>query len=119
MHAVYREAFAGCDAVRFMDPRGFAAGRRFVSNFSYCPILFGDFETRERVYAVLKEKCNVFTRRYFHPLLTDFAPYSYGRGSCPVAEDASRRILTLPTYFGLGADDARAIAEDVLEAIVP
>ena len=117
IHAVYREAFADHDAVRFIDPSGFAPGHRFVSNFSYCPILFRDFDMRERVYATLKDKCNVFTRRYFYPLLTDFAPYAYGRGSCPVAEDASRRILTLPTYFGLGADDARAIAEDVLEAI--
>ena len=117
IHAVYREAFAGCDVVRFVDPRAFAAGRRFAPNFSYCPILFRDFETRERVYAVLKENCNVFARRYFYPLLTDFAPYAYGRGSCPVAEDASRRVLTLPTYFGLSADDARAIAEDVMEVI--
>ena len=117
IHAAYREAFAGCDAVRLIDPRGFAAPRRFVPNFAYCPILFKDFETRERVYATLKEKCNVFARRYFYPLLTDFAPYAYGRGTCPVAEDAARRVLTLPTYHGLGADEARAIAESIMEML--
>ena len=74
-------------------------------------------KARERVYAELKEKCNVFTRRYFYPLLTDFAPYADAKGSCPVAEDAARRVLTLPTYYGLSADDARAIAEDVLEVL--
>ena len=26
VHAAYRKAFDGCDAVRFIDPRGFAAG---------------------------------------------------------------------------------------------
>ena len=102
IHAAYR-------------PSSGAAG--FSPNYAYCPVLFKDLETRERVYAELKEKCNVFTRRYFYPLLTDFAPYEYAKGSCPVAEDAARRVLTLPTYYGLSADDARAIAEDVLEVI--
>ena len=117
VHAAYREAFAGCGAVRFLDPRGFAGGRKFAPNFAYCPILFRDFETRERVYATLKESCNVFTRRYFYPLLTDFAPYIYGKESCPVAEDVARRVLTLPTYFDLDPAEAHAIAENILEIL--
>ena len=117
VHAAYREAFAGCGAVRFLDPRGFAGGRKFAPNFAYCPILFRDFETRERVYATLKEACNVFTRRYFYPLLTDFAPYIYGKESCPVAEDVARRVLTLPTYFDLDPAEAHAIAENILEIL--
>ena len=87
----------------------------YSANKAYVPILFRDFETRERVYAGLKEKCNVFARRYFYPLLTDFAPYAYARGTCPVAEDVARRVLTLPTYYGLDFADARAIAQDALE----
>ncbi len=119
IHAVYREAFAGCPGVKLLDPASFPESRvaGFTPNYAYCPVLFGDFATRERVYAELKEKCNVFTRRYFYPLLTDFAPYAYARGTCPVAEDAARRVLTLPTYFGLSADDARAIAEDIMEIL--
>ena len=85
------------------------------ANKAYVPVLFRDFETRERVYAELKEKCNVFSRRYFYPLLTDFAPYQYAKGTCPVAEDVARRVLTLPTYCGLSLDDVKAIAEDVLD----
>ena len=88
------------------------------ANKAYVPVLFKDFETRERVYADLKEKCNVFPRRYFYPLLTDFAPYQYARGTCPIAEDIARRVLTLPTYYGLDLDDVKAIAQDVLEFVV-
>ena len=117
IHAIYKEAFSGCGQVVFPDPGRFAAGGEFVSNYAYCPILFRDFETRERVYTGLKEKCNVFSRRYFYPLLTDFAPYAYGRGSCPVAEDVSRRVLTLPTYFGLDETAVARIAENVLEIL--
>lgn len=87
------------------------------ANKAYVPVLFKDFETRERVYADLKEKCNVFSRRYFYPLLTDFAPYQYARGTCPIAEDIARRVLTLPTYYGLDLDDVKAIAQNVLEIV--
>jgi dTDP-4-amino-4,6-dideoxygalactose transaminase len=117
IHAVYREAFAGRSDVVFPDPAAFPAPRGFSPNYAYCPVLFRDFETRERICTALRERCNVFARRYFYPLLTDFAPYSYGRGTCPVAEDAARRVLTLPTYFGLSVDDARAIAGDILEML--
>ena len=87
----------------------------FSANHAYVPVLFDSFETRERVYAELKEKCNVFARRYFYPLLTDFAPYEYAKGTCPIAEDIARRVLTLPTYYGLSLDDVKAIAQNVLE----
>ena len=87
------------------------------ANKAYVPVLFKDFETRERVYKELKEKCDVFSRRYFYPLLTDFAPYVYAKGSCPVAEDIAHRVLTLPTYYGLPVEDVKTIAENVLEMI--
>lgn len=86
-------------------------------NKAYVPVLFKDFETRERVYVELKEKCNVFARRYFYPLLVDFAPYAYAKGLCPVAEDVSRRVLTLPTYYGLSLDDVRSIAQSIMEIV--
>ena len=114
IHAAYREAFAGCDKVLFPNPSDFMRG--FTPNYAYCPVLFRDCDTRERVYEGLKAE-NVFSRRYFYPLLTDFAPYAYGRGTCPVAEDVSRRVLTLPTYYGLPLDDVKAIAQNVMEIL--
>lgn len=87
----------------------------YSANKAYVPVLFKDYETRERVYTELKEKCNVFSRRYFYPLLTDFAPYEYAKGTCPVAEDVASRVLTLPTYYGLDLDDVRDIAKNILE----
>ena len=55
--------------------------------------------------------------RIKHPLLTDFAPYIYAKGTCPIAEDIASRVLTLPTYYGLPLEDVRAIAQNVLEII--
>lgn len=87
------------------------------ANKAYAPVLFKDFETRERVYAELKENCNVFSRRYFYPPLTDFAPYRHAKGTCPVAEDIAKRVLTLPTYYGLEMEDVKTIAKNVMEMV--
>ena len=108
IYVAYEEAFADCPAVKLVP---------HSQNKAYVPVLFKDFATRERVYEELK-KCNVFSRRYFYPLLTDFAPYSYAKGTCPVAEDLSSRVLTLPTYYGLPLDDVKTIAENVKEIVL-
>lgn len=106
--AAYSAAFENCDSVKYVGKS---------ANHAYCPVLFKNLDTREKVYAELKEKCNVFSRRYFYPLLTDFAPYVYSRGTCPIAENVAGRVLTLPTYYGLANDDAWAIAECVKEIV--
>ena len=108
VYDAYAEAFADSQVVKIIP---------HSLNKAYVPVLFKDFGTRERVYTELKEKCNVFTRRYFYPLLTEFAPYVYGKGACPIAEDLSSRVLTLPTYFGLSTEDVKAIAENVKEIL--
>lgn len=105
IYGAYEEVFAGCETVKLVP---------HSSNKAYVPVLFGSAATRERVYEGLRA-CNVYSRRYFYPILTDFAPYCHGRGTCPVAEDIASRVLTLPTYYGLSPDDARAIARNVLE----
>jgi dTDP-4-amino-4,6-dideoxygalactose transaminase len=106
IHETYKAAFADCSEVKYLD---------YSQNRAYCPILFKDFETRERVYTELKEKCNVFARRYFYPLLIEFVPYIYAKGTCPIAEDIARRVLTLPTYYGMAIRDAKAIAQNIKE----
>ncbi len=108
IYKVYEEVFADCPDVKLVP---------HSQNKAYVPVLLKDYETRERVYTELKEKCKVFSRRYFYPLLTEFAPYVYGKGSCPVAEDLASRVLTLPTFYGLSLENVRAIAEDLKEIV--
>lgn len=108
IHRAYAEGFAGCGAVCYSG---------ISSNHAYCPVTFRDNEMRERVYVELKERCNVFSRRYFYPVLTDFLPYRYAQGTCPVAEGAARRVLTLPTYYGLERNQVDAIVRNVREIV--
>ena len=108
IHGTYAAAFADCPDIHLLP---------HSQNRAYIPVLFKDFATRERVYSSLREKCNVFARRYFYPLLTDFPPYAYAKNTCPVAQTLAARVLTLPTYHGLSVDDVLSIAESVKELL--
>lgn len=58
------------------------------------------------MYNGLKE-WNVFVRRYFYPLVTDFACYRgiVREGELPEARRVASRIITLPIYSDLALDD--------------
>ena len=107
VYAAYEEVFDGCDCIRLIDKS---------YNKAYVPVLLKNFAVRECVYEELR-KCNIFARRYFYPILTDFAPYVYGRGTCKVAEEISKRVITLPTYYGLKRNDIYQIASTVKEVV--
>jgi len=68
------------------------------------PAQFG--ATRDQLYDRLKD-WNVFARRYFYPLVTDFACYRgiVRQGELPVARAVASRILTLPIFSDLALDD--------------
>ena len=108
IYLAYAEVLGNCSGVKLIANS---------CNKAYVPVLFEDYETRERVYAGLKEKCNVFSRRYFYPLLTDFAPYIYAKGTCPIAEDLAARVLTLPTYYELPLEVVKGIVENIKEIV--
>ena len=112
----YAAVFEGHPEVQLLARPSQMYGHVIEHNYAYVPVLFKNFETRERVYERLKE-CNVFTRRYFYPLLSDFAPYTTTYGATPIARHAAERILTLPSYHGLTLDDARAVAQNILEIV--
>lgn len=116
VYETYADAFADCPEVNFLKRPAEMFGHKVTHNYAYCPVLFKDFATRERVYEGLK-KANVFARRYFYPLLSDFAPYTTVYGATPVARQAADCVLTLPTYYDLSLEDAKAIAANVLELI--
>lgn len=114
IYSIYLSAFSNSNDVTLLPTPSSMYGLNIEHNWAYCPIMFKDFETRERVFEKLKE-CNVFARRYFYPLLTDFAPYIYAQNTCPVAEDIAKRVLTIPTYHDLQLCDADDIANIILE----
>jgi dTDP-4-amino-4,6-dideoxygalactose transaminase len=91
-------------------------------NYSYFPILIDTLEyglERDELYNLLKEN-NIFTRRYFYPLISSFAPYNSFPGAnpsfLPVAHVIAKKVLCLPTFSGLAEDDICMICSIISNA---
>jgi len=84
-------------------------------NHAYMPVEVDEQEfgmSRDALYEKLKSY-NVFTRRYFYPLLCDFACYRsvHVKDPLTVARKVAERILTLPIYDSLPIEDVETICE--------
>ena len=96
--AAYREALKGVAGISCL-PR--SAGT--VANYSYFPILVeANYPlSRDELYQKLRDN-NVYARRYFYPLITDFPMYrgmlSAQQTNLPIATIAAQKIICLPIY---------------------
>jgi len=81
------------------------------SNYAYFPVVFDGYRaTRDQIYEELK-KHNIFARKYFYPLTSDFDCYrnKYDSNKTPVAKYIAEKILTLPLYSDLLPEDVDRI----------
>lgn len=87
------------------------------SNYAYFPVVFEDAfgKTRDKIMNELA-KNNIFARKYFYPLTSDFECYSntYASNETPVAKHISDRVLTLPLYADLPLEDVNRICDIIL-----
>ena len=84
-----------------------------VANYAYFPILINENVygiTRNELFSRLADY-NVFSRKYFYPLITDCECYveKYGEVDLPVARYVADRILTIPLYGAMGLPAAENI----------
>lgn len=87
------------------------------SNYAYFPVVFEkEFgNTRDEIMEKLA-KHNIFTRKYFYPLTTDFKCYRniYNSKETPVAKYISDRVLTLPLFADLSIEKVNEICDIIL-----
>ena len=111
--AAYRKALQGVPGIRCLQ----SAGEQ-VANYSYFPILVeADYPlSRDALYQKLKDN-NIFARRYFYPLITDFPMYrgmpSAHRENLPVATAAAQKVLCLPIYPNLTPEQLKSVVQIV------
>jgi len=89
-------------------------------NYAYYPIQVDEREfghSRDTLYARLKD-WNVHARRYFYPIVPDFACYRgiVQESQLPVARRVASRIITLPIYSDLSIEDVERIC-DIIQTI--
>jgi dTDP-4-amino-4,6-dideoxygalactose transaminase len=87
-------------------------------NYAYFPVEINKREfgiSRDQLYEKLKEY-NIFTRRYFYPLICDFACYRNVPVVDPLktARRVAKRVLTLPIYYDLALDDVQKICDIII-----
>lgn len=111
----YREKLQVIKSIHCLPQAG-----QTVANHSYFPILVEpDYPlSRDALYQKLKDH-NIFARRYFYPLITDFPMYrgipSAQRDLLPVATAAAQKVLCLPIYPNLTSQDQYRIIEHIME----
>ena len=106
----YRRQLAGIPGISFPEE---IPGVRH--NYAYFPVLVDEqayVMSRDCLYEKLKEH-NIFGRRYFYPLISDFEPYrnlpSAQSENLPVAQKIAEQVLCLPIYPDLREQDVKLI----------
>lgn len=103
--ADYRERLQGIAGLRCL----IEAGEK-RANYAYFPILVGeDYPlSRDALFQKFRDQ-NIYVRRYFYPLISEFPMYrglaSSHRDNLPVATAAAQQILCLPIYPALERDE--------------
>lgn len=113
---LYRETLKDVEGISYLKDM---PGVRH--NYSYFPI-FVDTEvygmTRDELYGKLKEN-NIFGRRYFYPLITEFTTYrglpSADPSNLPNAHRMANSVICLPMYSGLNESDIERILSVIVK----
>ena len=113
----YRDALRDVKGIRFFDD---IMGVKH--NYSYFPI-FVDAEqygmTRDELYEKMKA-ANVYGRRYFYPLITDFDPYkdlpSAQKENLPVANKIADSVICLPMHHALADEDVERVIKIISDS---
>jgi dTDP-4-amino-4,6-dideoxygalactose transaminase len=108
----YRELLANVPGIRFMDD---------IPNVKHCypyfPVFIDEAQygtSRDDLYEKLKTH-NIFGRRYFYPLISQFPTYrgleSALPGKLPIAESITEKVICLPLYPDLDFEMIPIIAD--------
>ena len=109
--ASYRTGLKGVKGIVCLN-----GGEQATTNHSYFPILVQpDYPmSRDALYQKLKDH-NIFARRYFYPLISDFPMYrsmpSAERHNLPVATVAAAQVMCLPIYPALTPDAQQRVID--------
>jgi len=112
---VYRALLKGIPGIKFPPP----LPANVSYNYGYEPVEIIEEEfgmSRDMLYEKLREY-NVYTRRYFYPLVCDYACYQSVsvRDPLTVSKKVGGNILTLPIYDSLDIKQVDTICEFIAE----
>ncbi|MGL5901088.1 MAG: DegT/DnrJ/EryC1/StrS family aminotransferase, partial [Cetobacterium sp.] len=112
----YRENLKEVDGLKLLEDK-----EGIKHNYSYLPILIDEEKfglNRDTLFQKLQEY-NIFTRKYFYPLVVDFDCYKdiYSGLELENAKYVANRVLTLPIYGELELVKVDYICEAIKEIV--
>lgn len=112
--AYYRARLEGAEGLQLSPVQ-----RNVVSNAAYFPVVIDERyfgEDRDAVCTRMGEG-NVFPRKYFYPLTSQFSCYAgkFPVQETPVAAWVAERVLCLPLYADMTVEDAAYVCDLLLE----
>lgn len=88
-----------------------------IPNYAYFPIFVNEKEygmSRDALYEKMKQN-NIYGRRYFYPLISDFSMYkgleSSAKNNLPVAHKIANEVICLPIYPDLNISNVIKIID--------
>lgn len=73
--------------------------------------------TRDDIYSALQKR-EIYARKYFHPICTEFEPYRgmriISKSNSPYAEEVKSQVLCLPFHSGVEPEDVADIRAELL-----
>ena len=111
----YRRAFSNVPGIQC-----YRYQKNIVPNFAYFPIEVGEdyWMSRDQLYDKFRLQ-NVFARRYFYPLISEFPMYrglpSSRAEHLPVASGVSSRVLCLPIYPAMTDEDVQRVIQIICD----
>lgn len=111
----YDEAFGNLQGISFLD--GIAG---WTPNYSYYPIFVGPqySMSRDVLYHRLRTE-DIYVRRYFYPLISDFPMYrgrpSAAAAALPVAKRLAEEVLCLPIFPELTIPEQSRVIDIIRE----
>ena len=107
---LYRSLLKDVRGIRYLSDM-----EHVTHGYSYFPILVDAEQygiSRDALYNKLKEN-NIFSRRYFYPLISTFEPYnmlpSSNAENLPIATEVAEQVICLPIYPGLTDEDVMRV----------
>lgn len=112
----YREALKGVEGINYWDDMP-----GVKHNYSYFPIFVDEKEygmSRDNLYFKMREH-NVWGRRYFYPLISNFTPYhdlpSSTKENLPIATKMANEVICLPMHHELSDEDIHRVVTIILQ----
>lgn len=111
VHDKYKQLLKNITGIELKD-----FGEEVQQNYSYFPVIVSEafHMSRDELYEHLKSH-DVYARRYFYPLITDFPMYkdlpSSNDSNLPVAKKIASQVICLPIYPALSIEDVEKIVK--------